>query len=172
MKIDVRRAACALLVATTALTASCGYMLHPERRGAHSQRLDPFTVTLDCLLLLPGVIPGVVALIVDGVNDTWYFAPEEHVEETGGAGFAIEVGGQLRLRLETLAEDDAEVALRVEAPDGRTLGRTTQTVRADDPPAELTVRIAADVAPTDAVLVLAVNDVEQARWPVRITDVD
>lgn len=59
-------------------TSGCGYILHPERRkSAHSNRLDPTIVTFDCLWLLPGLIPGIVALIVDAVHDTWYYGPGE-----------------------------------------------------------------------------------------------
>ncbi len=59
-------------------TSGCGYILHPERRNSgHSNRLDPTIVTFDCLWLLPGLIPGIVALIVDSVHDTWYYGPGE-----------------------------------------------------------------------------------------------
>jgi len=58
-------------------TSGCGYILHPERReSGHSSKLDPTTVTFDCLWLLPGLIPGIV-VIVDSVHDTWYYSPGE-----------------------------------------------------------------------------------------------
>jgi len=69
-----------VLVSLSLDTVGCGYILHPERRKAHTNRIDPLTVTFDALWILAGVIPGVVALIVDGVKDTWYFAPGEKAE--------------------------------------------------------------------------------------------
>ncbi len=43
----------------------CGYFLHPERRGAQSGAIDGATMVMDCLWLLAGIVPGVVALVVD-----------------------------------------------------------------------------------------------------------
>ena len=46
-------------------SVGCGYFLHPERRGAQSGAIDGATMVMDCLWLLVGIVPGVVALIVD-----------------------------------------------------------------------------------------------------------
>jgi hypothetical protein len=43
----------------------CGYLLHPERRGIQSGSIDGATMVMDCLWLLAGIVPGVVALVVD-----------------------------------------------------------------------------------------------------------
>ncbi|HEX3902387.1 MAG TPA: hypothetical protein VH853_06015 [Polyangia bacterium] len=43
----------------------CGYILHPERRGIQSGVIDGATMVMDILWLIPGIIPGVVALVVD-----------------------------------------------------------------------------------------------------------
>jgi hypothetical protein len=58
-----------MIAATTMLTVGssspgCGYFLHPERRGNRSD-VDAGSLVMDLLWLLPGIIPGVVALIVD-----------------------------------------------------------------------------------------------------------
>lgn len=54
----------ALLAAVLNLSA-CGYFLYPERRGQTSGRLDPAVFLLDAAGLLFGIIPGVVAFVVD-----------------------------------------------------------------------------------------------------------
>jgi hypothetical protein len=55
----------------THLTA-CGTLLHPERRGQPSGRLDPVIVALDAVGLLLFFIPGVIAFAVDFSNGTIY----------------------------------------------------------------------------------------------------
>lgn len=65
MKRNLTRSlAVAALLASATPTVGCGYLLHPERRGNH-QVVDAPTLVMDLLWLLPGVVPGVVALIVD-----------------------------------------------------------------------------------------------------------
>jgi hypothetical protein len=64
------RSICALLATAMLATAvvpagGCGYLLHPERRGNHGGTIDGASLVMDLLWLLPGVVPGVVALIVD-----------------------------------------------------------------------------------------------------------
>ncbi|MDA3863982.1 MAG: hypothetical protein PF689_08980 [Deltaproteobacteria bacterium] len=63
-----------LFVAVFAFTASCGYILYPERRsgGAKGGKVDVSVVVMDCLWLLPAVVPGLVALLVDGLTGAWY----------------------------------------------------------------------------------------------------
>jgi hypothetical protein len=65
-KQKVKRALAAILVAAIAFQSlSCGTLIHPERRGLRSGRLDPAIVVLDGLGLLIFFVPGVVAFIVD-----------------------------------------------------------------------------------------------------------
>lgn len=47
--------------------ASCGFILYPERRGRGPQvgRIDPGVAILDAILLLPGILPGIIAFAVD-----------------------------------------------------------------------------------------------------------
>ena len=54
-----------LLAATLAPTTGCGYFLHPERRGNSGGGVDGVTLVFDILWLIPGIIPGVIALVVD-----------------------------------------------------------------------------------------------------------
>lgn len=52
--------------ATLALgVGGCGYLLYPERRGRLSGSIDTPIMIVDLLWLLPGIVPGVICLIVD-----------------------------------------------------------------------------------------------------------
>ena len=52
-------------VTTLTFTSSCALMFYPERKGNNSGPLETLPLLLDILLILPGVIPGVVALVLD-----------------------------------------------------------------------------------------------------------
>ena len=84
------------LAATTMLTVAagssgCGYLLYPERRGAQSGRIDSGTMVMDLLWLLPGIVPGVVALIVDFSSGAIYVR--------GSHALRLAPDGRLALRL-------------------------------------------------------------------------
>jgi len=53
-------------------TASCGFILYPERRGQTGGRIDPGVAILDAILFLPGLFPGVIAFAVDFVTGAIY----------------------------------------------------------------------------------------------------
>lgn len=59
------------------LTA-CGTILHPERKGQKSGRIDPAIAVLDGLGLLLFLIPGVIAFAVDFSNGTIYLPGGRH----------------------------------------------------------------------------------------------
>ena len=48
-----------------ALSSGCGFILYPERRGRTSGRIDIPVLIIDLLWLIPGLIPGVICLVVD-----------------------------------------------------------------------------------------------------------
>ncbi len=56
-------AATALSLSTAA--AGCAYVIHPEQRGNTGGDLDGVPLVVDLLLLLPGLLPGIIALVVD-----------------------------------------------------------------------------------------------------------
>ena len=62
--------------------AACGTILHPERKGQVSGRLDPSIVVLDAIGLLFFVVPGVIAFAVDFSNGTIYL-PNSSAPLTG-----------------------------------------------------------------------------------------
>jgi hypothetical protein len=81
-KISVRRfISCMVLFFFVVCVASCGYFLHPERRGQTEGKIDTDTLLLDCALLLIGILPGVVALAVDFSTGAIYLSPKEKNSE-------------------------------------------------------------------------------------------
>ena len=160
----------ALLIATT----GCGYILYPERRTQPlSDTLDVSVVIYDCLWLLAGVVPGVVALIVDGTNDTWYYT-EEELSQKGWADQqsrqSVPRGTEMQVRLHGTAPEDVAVTLRLLAPDGTVLADSTT---ASNPLADvqaLSLTVPENVQTTDATLVLEVNGRRQIAWDVEIVE--
>lgn len=45
--------------------SSCGYILYPHQRGNKGGKIHTPSLVMDILWLLPGIIPGVIALAVD-----------------------------------------------------------------------------------------------------------
>ena len=59
------------------LTA-CGTLFYGERKGKPaSSQIDPAVLVLDCCGLLFGIIPGVVAIVIDYSNKTIYYTKAE-----------------------------------------------------------------------------------------------
>lgn len=64
-KRALRMIAAGTMLTVGTSSVGCGYILYPERRGNQGGVIDGATMVMDLLWLLAGVIPGVVALIVD-----------------------------------------------------------------------------------------------------------
>ena len=64
-----------LTVATSAV--DCGYVLHPERRGNNGGEVAGGTLVMDLLWLIPGILPGVIFLVVDFTSGAIYRHPGE-----------------------------------------------------------------------------------------------
>ncbi|MEJ7596649.1 MAG: hypothetical protein WKG01_01965 [Kofleriaceae bacterium] len=109
------------LTATTLLTTAvgssgCGYILHPERRG-NTGTIDGTTLILDLLWLLPGILPGVVFLIVDFSSGAMY----------RGAGLMVRPDGHLSVRLPASSEP-TQVELRLVTGTQRVVARSATVV--------------------------------------------
>ena len=73
LRRKVRKAITSIMVALILFQAtSCGFILYPERKGQTHGRIDPGVAILDAILLLPGIIPGVIAFAVDFVTGAIY----------------------------------------------------------------------------------------------------
>lgn len=79
--------------------ASCGTILHPERRGQPPGRLDPGIVVLDAVGLLLFFVPGVVAFAVDFATGAIYLPPEYAVIEVPGQAPCFDASGRRVVRL-------------------------------------------------------------------------
>jgi hypothetical protein len=101
----IRNLAVTALLATAApMLAGCAYILHPERRGNRGGAIDGGMLVCDILWLLPGIIPGVVALIVDFSNGAIYVG--------GRYAVTVPADGHVAVRLpETPAAKTLDVRL-------------------------------------------------------------
>ncbi|MEO8554522.1 MAG: hypothetical protein ABI678_31315, partial [Kofleriaceae bacterium] len=72
MKNWTRAIALTTLLTVATSTVGCGYILYPERRGNNGGTIDGGTLVMDLLWLIPGIVPGVVFLIVDFTSGAMY----------------------------------------------------------------------------------------------------
>jgi hypothetical protein len=112
------------MLATTMLAASvapigCGHFLYPERRG-NTHNVDGGVLVMDLLWLLPGIIPGVIALIVDFSSGAIY---------RGGGGRSaalVSPEGHVAVRL-PVSSQPLQLEFRL-VTDRRLLAKTTASV--------------------------------------------
>ncbi|WP_370246119.1 hypothetical protein [Marisediminitalea sp.] len=93
------------------LTA-CGTILHPERKGQTSGRLDAGVVLLDAVGLLFFFVPGVIAFAVDFSNGTIYL-PDGYTQNlTDEEMQSVTVNGQVdQEKLKALIENNTALQL-------------------------------------------------------------
>jgi len=93
------------------LTA-CGTILHPERKGQTSGRLDAGVVLLDAVGLLFFFVPGVIAFAVDFSNGTIYL-PDGYTQNlTDEELQSVTVNGQVdQEKLKALIENKTALQL-------------------------------------------------------------
>ena len=127
-------ALCMALVTTSAATVSCAYILHPERRnsGRTSGNLDTRSLVFDILWFLPGIIPGVIALIVDFTTGAIYVRVigDDPINASGKVAVKVPPVGGL-----------TNMSLRLLTTDGRVLHEDSAMVRPEDPERKLTVDV-------------------------------
>ncbi len=106
----IRGIAAATLLSTILGSTGCGYILHPERRGNRGGSVAGGTLAMDLLWLIPGVVPGVVALVVDFSSGAIYRNHGERyaviIPETGRVAVLVPQSpqpAQIELRLATAA---------------------------------------------------------------------
>ena len=83
-----------------ALGASgCGWILYPERKGRTGGSIDTPIMVVDLLWLIPGIIPGVIFLIVDFTTGCIYkgsgSAANERQPGAGQATASLDVNGSV-----------------------------------------------------------------------------
>lgn len=109
----------ALLV--TALTA-CGTIIHPERKGQVSGRIDPAIAVLDGIGLLLYFVPGVIAFAVDFSNGTIYLPDDRTLQLTPEEMEGIVKNGKIdpgALSRVVMADTEVEAfhVVRIDSPD-------------------------------------------------------
>lgn len=73
------RSVAALAVAAVAFSG-CAYTFHPERRGNTGGEIAGAPLVGDILWFIPGIIPGVIFLVVDFTSGAIYRGPYQHDE--------------------------------------------------------------------------------------------
>ncbi len=146
-------------------TVGCGYILYPNRRNAMARggQVDVAVVIMDCLWLIPGILPGVFALIWDGIHGSWY--------ATGGGALIMEKhqSGTLHMvasRPVTLRGVAGSTSLAVKLDDAT--GRTHHLTPAADARGDLSLRLPASVAAGRASLHIATDGRTWKTLPVII----
>jgi hypothetical protein len=86
-----RALALTTLIAFATSTMGCGYILYPERRGNAGGTIDGGTLVMDLLWLLPGIVPGVVFLIVDFSSGAMYVGGRVAIRATPNGDVAVKL---------------------------------------------------------------------------------
>ena len=147
-----------VLVVFIFAVSGCGTILYPERRFAEmSNEADLEVIVMDCLWLLAGVIPGVVALLVDYSTGAIYLPPSE-VKVSPGDTVLINIHGP--------APADCEVSIALVSADGEELTQkvAARAARGKELDGPLSLTIPSGMETSGARLVLAVDGREQATW--------
>ena len=117
MKNWTRAIAFSTLLAFGASSVGCGYIVYPERRGNSGGTIDGGTLVMDLLWLLPGIVPGVVFLIVDFSSGAMYVNGRVAMRANSNGNVAIKLkdsdkAKQLTLRIVTASHQvlDTRVA--------------------------------------------------------------
>ena len=111
------------------LTA-CGTILHPERKGQTSGRLDAGVVLLDAVGLLFFFVPGVIAFAVDFSNGTIYL-PDGYTQNlTDEEMQSVTVNGQVdQEKLKALIENKTALQLPEQPLNVTSLEHETQLAK-------------------------------------------
>lgn len=113
-------------------SVGCGYILHPERRGTQSGIIDGATMVMDILWLIPGIIPGVIALVVDFSSGAIYVSGSRrvglHLSPDGRVALQVPHAtrpGQVEFRLVTASHQVLARKLALVGP-GHSKGETVE----------------------------------------------
>jgi hypothetical protein len=115
----LRAVALTTLLTFATSTVGCGYILYPERRGNHGGTVDGGTLVMDLLWLLPGIVPGVIFLIVDFTSGAMYV--------NGRMAMRAAPNGNIALQLKD-SPTPATIELRVVTASHRVLDDRTAQV--------------------------------------------
>ena len=135
-------------------TVGCGYILYPGRRGnmARGGNLDVAVLVMDLLWLIPGIVPGVVALIWDGVHGSWYLSAADRpiLQKAHSRPIQMYAGREISLQ-GTKASDRLEIRLE------DALGRSHVLTSSSDGRGNLALRIPGAVSAGPGRLMIAAH---------------
>ena len=117
----VRAIAAGTMLTVGSGSVGCGYFLHPERRGTQSGVIDGATMVMDILWLIPGIIPGVIALVVDFSSGAIYISGSRRV------GLHLSPDGRVALQVPHAARP-GQVEFRLVTASHQVLARKTALV--------------------------------------------
>ena len=163
-RLTVLLVLCAFVFSVT----GCGYIMHPERRTEKlSDQIDTTTVIYDCLWLIPGLVPGVIAILVDATNDTWYLTETElNCKETSEGPTKVGPGELLTVNLQGMAPMESTVSLHLMDSDGNSIANSepveTETTE------KVSLRVPKGLASDMVTLALFVNEHPQLTWDILI----
>ena len=118
---------CLLTAAITSImfyTLSCGTLLHPERKGQTSGRIDAGIAVLDAIGLLFFIIPGVIAFAVDFSNGTIYLPPETSLND-----IPADLSGMEAIQIDKQTLTNADIELLVKEHTGKTIDLASPNVK-------------------------------------------
>lgn len=96
--------------------SGCGTIMHPERKGQVSGRIDPAIAVLDGIGLLFFFVPGVIAFAVDFSNGTIYL-PGGRSADAGSLDESRQIsfeGRPDRDQLEQLLQEQAGIEVELD----------------------------------------------------------
>lgn len=162
MKRILRHQAVAVVVLAALLAGSvnCGLILHPERKGTKGGKIDGPILVMDCLWLLAGVVPGVVAIVVDFATGCVY---------ESGMAVNARPDDSLTFRLRGPAPENARVSVTLASRDGgRNEELLTRSVTIGEEAGEMRFNVPADLTPGAYLLDLNVDGQVKASWDLRV----
>ena len=160
MKKHLRtKAAVFLVLSSLALTqTNCGIILHPERSGHTRGRVDVVTVVLDCVWLLLGIVPGLVALLIDVATGGLYEA-SLHL---------LHPGDPVGVRFHGPAPQAADVAITLHSPDGKVHTLASRHVEKGESMETAPVSLPDELVPGKYGIAISVNGHENARFHLQV----
>ena len=160
MKTHLRtKAVLFVLLATLGLSQiNCGVILHPERNGRKGTRVDVVAIVLDCVWLLVGIVPGVVALLIDIVTGGLYEAKLRNLRP----------GDPVGLRFNGPAPASADVAITLSAPDGTVHTLASRHVEKGEEMNAAPLHLPDTLAPGRYGISIAVNGHENAHFQLQV----
>ena len=147
-----------LLSALGLSQTNCGLILHPERNGRHGTRVDVVAIVLDCVWLLVGIVPGVVALLVDVVTGGMYEAKLRNLHP----------GDPVGLRFNGPAPATADVEITLSAPDGTLHTLASRHVEKGQEMDSAPLNLPDTLTPGRYGITIAVNGHENAHFALQV----